>query len=321
MPDANLEPHQSNLLTLLRACGRAIEWAFCEDADFLLAATPPALPDGSHLRLRTLPADGDTGTGGRVWSSAPVLCRWMRAHISAVQGRSVLELGSGTGVCGLYAAALGASRVILTDGDESILPLLTHNAAHNRMLHSTTAVTISLLRWGCDDPVDENDLAVDLILGSDVIYDGHDHEALCQTLRALMAKRPSAHPTRVVFSSMPRSSTTIEVASQGCPDKQPSVRRGAERHDNKRQELVSEAALVHFRDVAASHGLAIAPLTGTCKAPLACDELVVAPNWNPQQMPHELCWTSEGFADAEPFLFQVVRGDDGLEALCSGGIT
>ena len=44
-------------------------------------------------------------------------------HADDVAGASVLELGSGTGACGLYAAALGASRVVLTDGREGLRPL------------------------------------------------------------------------------------------------------------------------------------------------------------------------------------------------------
>ena len=45
----------------------------------------------------------------RVWASAPVLCEWLSGELKP--GDTVLELGSGTGAVGLYAAALGASRV------------------------------------------------------------------------------------------------------------------------------------------------------------------------------------------------------------------
>ena len=43
----------------------------------------------------------------------------------------MLELGAGTGACGLAAAALGARRVLLTD-KPVLLPLLSANVAANR---------------------------------------------------------------------------------------------------------------------------------------------------------------------------------------------
>ena len=67
----------------------------------------------------------------RVWASAPVLCEWLSGELKP--GDTVLELGSGTGAVGLYAAALGASRVVLTDGGPpALLELLAANVDANR---------------------------------------------------------------------------------------------------------------------------------------------------------------------------------------------
>ena len=78
---------------------------------------------------------GGYGTGGKVWSSSAVLTRWIEANANSLglDGASVLELGSGTGAVGLAAAAMGAARVVLTDGgSESLLKLAKDNAARNK---------------------------------------------------------------------------------------------------------------------------------------------------------------------------------------------
>ena len=62
---------------------------------------------------------------GRVWDGALALSRWLRRQ--DLRGASIVELGSGCGVCGLGAAAQGA-RVVMTDLPEA-LPLLRLNAA------------------------------------------------------------------------------------------------------------------------------------------------------------------------------------------------
>ena len=73
-------------------------------------ATLPPLPDGRALAIESAKIV-DAGTGGKLWLSAAVLCRWLSSHPDVVRGADVLELGCGTGAVGLYAAALGASRV------------------------------------------------------------------------------------------------------------------------------------------------------------------------------------------------------------------
>ena len=112
----------AGLLSLVVLNGQAYEYYWPDEADALPSLLPP-LPSGAHVALLSAPADGDQRTGGRVWHCAPVLCRWMREAAAALSGAAVLELGSGTGACGLYAAGAFASRVVLTDGDERLRAL------------------------------------------------------------------------------------------------------------------------------------------------------------------------------------------------------
>eukprot|EP00466_Bigelowiella_natans_P002904 jgi/Bigna1/86565/estExt_fgenesh1_pg.C_110229 len=56
------------------------------------------------------------GTGSTVWDGGQVLMKFIehRYKESGLQGKSVIDLGSGTGIVGLAAAVLGADRVVLT---------------------------------------------------------------------------------------------------------------------------------------------------------------------------------------------------------------
>ena len=54
-------------------------------------------------------------TGGSVWASAEVLARLISQEPDRVRGKRVLELGTGCGLVGLAAGALGAREVALTD--------------------------------------------------------------------------------------------------------------------------------------------------------------------------------------------------------------
>ena len=119
------------------------------------------------------------------------------------------------GACGLYAAALGAERVLLTDGSESLLALLKANRdANTALLGANTAprrgvavtsrdrVEIARLLWGAAaDPPPAGPWQ--LILGSDLTYAGA-HAELAATLATLLlgagegAGAPM--PPRVVLS-------------------------------------------------------------------------------------------------------------------------
>lgn len=164
------------------------------------------------------------GTGGELWPAASSLCYWLRDQAAGdpdfLSGADVLELGAGTGAVGIFAAALGASRVLLSDGGKSGLQrLATENAAENRRLGLVPAdaqVHAVQYRWGKDlEPLRRTPLTgrsaaqgvpFDWVFGADVTYDCRGHAALCDTIEALL--RP-AHgigrpPPRVILAHQHR---------------------------------------------------------------------------------------------------------------------
>lgn len=125
-----------------------------DSSDLLQRETPI---DGGRISIATVAEAGDAtgataGTG--LWASAPALVGWLcedaplsasdpRSRRELFEGRSVIELGSGTGFVGLSLAQLGASRVLLTDLPQR-LPLLRRN----RDANGGSLAELAALAWG-----------------------------------------------------------------------------------------------------------------------------------------------------------------------------
>ena len=94
-------------------------------------------PRTHHVALRELEFQ-TSGVGFRVWDASVVLaCALASAQkggggiVSDVAGMRVLELGSGIGLAGLFASALGASHVVLSDCNDVLLENLYMSAHLN----------------------------------------------------------------------------------------------------------------------------------------------------------------------------------------------
>mmetsp|Transcript_14264 Transcript_14264/g.47645 ORF Transcript_14264/g.47645 Transcript_14264/m.47645 type:complete len:579 (-) Transcript_14264:85-1821(-) len=118
------------------------------------AVYPLPLADGRVLEIQQKlcsEAQG-FGTGGSVWAAAVVLIRYLEKHKACV-GRTVLDLGAGTGCAGLAAAALGADFVALTDL-RNILWLAEENIDRTKSLFrgadegAALRVVAAELDWG-----------------------------------------------------------------------------------------------------------------------------------------------------------------------------
>jgi len=139
------------------------------------------------VEQRWNPRDGASGgtrpdgTGACVWDAAITLCDHLCERPQLVEGRRVVELGSGCGVLSIVAARLGARCVHATDLEQALL-LLARNVWLNEAAAGQAqggdaggGVTVGCCNWGnalhaervrAQCPGER----VDLILGSDLVY-------------------------------------------------------------------------------------------------------------------------------------------------------
>lgn len=128
------------------------------------------------------------GTSSVTWPTAPRLARYLCDHPHLVRDCSVLELGSGLGLVGAAAAALGATPVVLTDCDIAV-PLLQRNQIllNDHGIH----VEVAQVNWGSAE--DHNAVLAkwghgfDVLLLSDVVHAGLDSEQLFASCCSLVS--------------------------------------------------------------------------------------------------------------------------------------
>lgn len=88
------------------------------------------------------------GTGATVWPAAMVLLKYLERHSVTLRGRTVVDLGAGTGVTSIAAAFLGAKRVLCTDGEPTVVQLARENIVRTAeslsvLNTTTTAITVT----------------------------------------------------------------------------------------------------------------------------------------------------------------------------------
>ncbi|XP_053545477.1 protein N-lysine methyltransferase METTL21D [Bombina bombina] len=139
--------------------------------------------DGTVLNIRQLSL-GDVGCV--VWDAAIVLAKYLEgpeftSHEGlCLAGRTILELGAGTGIVGIMAATVGAD-VTVTDL-EDLQDLMKINIERNSHL-ITGSCQVKVLKWG--DRLADFMTPPDYIIMADCLYYEESLEPLLKTLKDL----------------------------------------------------------------------------------------------------------------------------------------
>jgi len=115
---------------------------------------------------------GSVSTGASVWNGANILSWFMENKLdhNAMRDKSVLELGAGVGFSSLVANALGATNVVITDGNTDVLQIADKNIEINVDRNQRNNIRTAQLQWGTDDLKPFIDTNWDYILAADVTY-------------------------------------------------------------------------------------------------------------------------------------------------------
>jgi len=146
--------------------------------------TPPLCPE---LKLRFLKEDAPlkkTASLGRqaphifdwegprpywafAWGGGQALARFVLDNPKTVEGKNILDLGSGSGIAAIAAAKAGAATVTATDIDPVAIQAVKINARLNDVIITAIQATIA----------ESSQQQCDVLLVGDVFYHGFDSNA------------------------------------------------------------------------------------------------------------------------------------------------
>lgn len=126
------------------------------------------------------------GVAGEIWNSAFLLSSLMisKKCKKLMENKTILEIGSGTGICGLFASLASAKKVYLTDREDN-LEILYKNYEINKKLISANNCEISIkaVDWNYPPSFKNIEDKIDLIIASDIIYHGLNYNKIIDLMK------------------------------------------------------------------------------------------------------------------------------------------
>jgi len=141
-------------------------------------------------------------TGHKIWESCVMLCEYLSTVYNRQDKFDILELGSGTGVAGIYLAKLG-HRVTVSDAQATVLELLRENCKLNDV-----DCNVLEINW-LDYKIKSN--LYDVVVASDCCYERDVLEQLFATAFHALKKD---HQGFLVANVQNRLFCSVKVANK-----------------------------------------------------------------------------------------------------------
>lgn len=182
-----------------------------------LSSSNQAYPEITLLEARNLLSGAGT-TGLRTWEAAFHLGNYLCSNKELVEGKSILELGAGTGYVSILCTKhLNALHVIATDGSDDVVAELPTNFFLNG-LQDTSQVEAKELKWGHaliggEHPEWNEGRNVDIVIGADITYDDSVLPSLAGTFNELFDIYPRIE---LIIAATVRNPKTLERFVEIC---------------------------------------------------------------------------------------------------------
>jgi predicted nicotinamide N-methyase len=160
----------------LRAHTRPVRPALVPEVTLLVASDVVALWEALEVQAGAAPSDPPFWAAA--WPGGQALARYVLDVPALVAGRSVLDLGSGSGLVAVAAALAGARRVVASEIDPFGAAAVAVNAADNGVGPFEVV----------GDVLDSGPPGVDVVLAGDVCYDRAMSERVLPYLDAARAR-------------------------------------------------------------------------------------------------------------------------------------
>lgn len=157
---------------------------------------------------------GDEGPGEAVWAAGVALAlhisqsippgRHGDETIAPWRGVNVLELGSGTGVAGIAAAAEGAN-VLLTDRD-TLMPLMAKNVRLNQDYIEIGSADYEAFDWATPPPKEVASESWDVVLCAESVTRSADVHPFVDALASLLGPHGAGAGATAIYAHHPSAS-------------------------------------------------------------------------------------------------------------------